>query len=629
MSNLLFKPTGGGSGGSGFGGINYIGNPNAAQTTLGWATYANPASSRPDTGTGGVADITLSRDTNSELINSTSFLVAKDAVNRQGQGVSYDFSIDEAMVDPVQKSLNINFYYKGSANFTYGSIDGVTPSDITVYVYDTTNDILISVFPYVLDGSGYFSGNFQTTSSLTYRLIFHIGTTNASAWDFYFSNVVVTPALDIFIQSDSDWVAYTPTFTGFGTPSSVSFFYRKRGTNAQILWRFAAGTPTGVEARVSLPTGLLTSSIVPTLLSAGTYVNNLPGPSSSSRGGPLLIEPSVGYFTFGLLREASTTVAFAKANGDVITANGTIISGFIDIPIQGWTSGYATPGVSAQNVPVAFRAYKNGGAVTASTTIPTWTTVDYDSVGGFTASSGQYVVKLAGKYDIKFLLQTTSGSPQAQIRLNGNIIAGGVEGNSNNSFISTSYNLNVGDIITFTSSATLTVFSANYTTWASVEKINDPSAFLTIPKVATIKDVKAANTNGGGATSGSFATRTLNTLVDPFGITSLASNQFVLQPGTYKITASVPGYRVDSHIAKLRNITASSDTSLGTTAFNVSASSAAITTSLISEVFSITVATTFEIQHRVQTSKATDGLGLASNLGVSETYTQVEIQKLL
>ena len=149
-----------------------------------------------------------------------------------------------------------------------------------------------------------------------------------------------------------------------------------------------------------------------------------------------------------------------------------------------------------------------------------------------------------------------------------------------------------------------------------------------ITQYARISDTKAANTNGGGLTSGSFVTRTINTEdTDPDGIVSIASNQFTLQGGTYRIAARAPAYGVNRHKARLRNITDGSDALLGTSEFNQDSSNVT-TNSLIVGQITIASAKTFEIQHRVEITNATNGGGNGSNFGDSEVYTVVEIWKV-
>jgi len=93
------------------GGVNFIGNPNAGSNTDGWATYANTAGSTPVNGTGGTPNITWTRNTITPLRGDADFKLHKDAANRQGEGVSYDFKIDRA---DINKQLSIKFQVDGS-----------------------------------------------------------------------------------------------------------------------------------------------------------------------------------------------------------------------------------------------------------------------------------------------------------------------------------------------------------------------------------------------------------------------------------------------------------------------------------------------------------------------------------
>jgi hypothetical protein len=148
------------------------------------------------------------------------------------------------------------------------------------------------------------------------------------------------------------------------------------------------------------------------------------------------------------------------------------------------------------------------------------------------------------------------------------------------------------------------------------------------PRIATLTDVKASGSAGGTFTSGAWQTRTLNTLVDTTGIvTSLASNQFILPAGTYYITATAPGYNVDAHKAKLRNITDSTDALIGSSQYTIAATTEAMTNSIIMGTVTITSAKTFELQHRCSATNAV-GFGVSSGFSVSEIYSQITIQKV-
>ena len=143
-----------------------------------------------------------------------------------------------------------------------------------------------------------------------------------------------------------------------------------------------------------------------------------------------------------------------------------------------------------------------------------------------------------------------------------------------------------------------------------------------------VRDEKANNTAGGTATSGSFETRTLNTVMtNEITGASLASNQITLPSGTYYIHASAPAYGVNAHKIKLRNTTDSSDTIIGTSE-NTAAVDGVTNHSFVIGRFTITAQKVFELQHRVQTTLATEGLGVKSNFSVVEVYADVKIWKV-
>lgn len=158
----------------------------------------------------------------------------------------------------------------------------------------------------------------------------------------------------------------------------------------------------------------------------------------------------------------------------------------------------------------------------------------------------------------------------------------------------------------------------------------DGTGFKTIGRnieYVLLQDQKAQNTAGGTFTSGAWRTRDLNTEVtDTANNCSLASNQFTLQPGTYRIKASAPGYLVNAHQAKLRNITDGSDVLLGTSEY-AHGSYALTIRSWVAGQFTITAAKTFELQHQCGTSQSTTGLGQPANL-TTEIYSVVELWKV-
>lgn len=148
-----------------------------------------------------------------------------------------------------------------------------------------------------------------------------------------------------------------------------------------------------------------------------------------------------------------------------------------------------------------------------------------------------------------------------------------------------------------------------------------------------VVDQKSSGTDGGTFTSGSWQTRDLNTVVtNEISGASLASNQITLADGTYYISASAPGYFVQNHKARLRNITHGSDEIIGSSEFSDAAGSSprpSTTRSFISGRLTVSGGPKdYEIQHQCNVTRATDGFGRDTGFGVNEVYTIVEIWKV-
>lgn len=128
-------------------------------------------------------------------------------------------------------------------------------------------------------------------------------------------------------------VAWTPTFTGFGTVSAVTAYSWRVGSELFFEVTFTAGTVTNTEARVSIgyngTDGNVTSvSTYPTLAVCGS------GVSDTNVGAYYpLIEASKTYFTFG---QAGSTAGLVKRNASAVFNNSSTLSIKGSIRINGW-----------------------------------------------------------------------------------------------------------------------------------------------------------------------------------------------------------------------------------------------------------------------------------------------------
>ena len=215
---------------SGSGEVNYIDAWNAEDSIAGWNTYDDGASATPVDGTAGTSsNITFSKQSTEVLRGSSSFKIAKGAADAQGEGVSYDFTIKG---QDTNKKLKIQFDFKTDEDAAYAN------DDLAVYIYDVTNATLITpVDTGIISGQNIFQTSFNSTDSLSYRIIFHVTSTNASAWDAYIDNVIVGPGMTSQGAAIGPWTSFTPALDS-ATASSTNGWYRRVGDSVEVQFGF-------------------------------------------------------------------------------------------------------------------------------------------------------------------------------------------------------------------------------------------------------------------------------------------------------------------------------------------------------------------------------------------------------
>jgi hypothetical protein len=400
-----------GDDGSGSGQINFIANGNAeSNNTTGWAVYADTAGTAPVDGTGGSANVTNTVSGSSPLFGDYSFLLAKDASNRQGQGWSYAFSIDRGY---QAKMLDVTFeYLVSSGTFTAGSSS--TDSDVTVWIYDVTNSLLIQpsnhkLFSSSSTVSSTFKGSFQASSNSTsYRVIFHVGSTSSSAYTLKVDNVVVSPSQYLFGAPVSRWESYTPTGS-WTTNTTYTGKYRRIGDSIEAQVRIElSGAPGGASSltSVSIPSGL---KIDTSKLTSATTQNVRVGSGvcEVTNSYPL----AVVYYDTSNVRPLRYDYSGDGSDFDVITngitdttpdtfGSGDFISLSFVVPIVGFDS---TVPISTDGdnriVSAAMQLGTSNYTMTDATAI-VWNSAIYDTHGAFNGTDA-YVVPVSGLYEIK------------------------------------------------------------------------------------------------------------------------------------------------------------------------------------------------------------------------------------
>jgi hypothetical protein len=135
----------------------------------------------------------------------------------------------------------------------------------------------------------------------------------------------------------------TGDFTDFGTVSAIETQCKREGDELLMKGNFTSGTPAAATtAKVGLRLNAVTltsagTGTIPTLqVAQGAYYRGL---SNAAKGGPVLISPSVTYFTFGTVDTFSNNAANPLTEVTASSVSGgisRIISFNIRVQITGW-----------------------------------------------------------------------------------------------------------------------------------------------------------------------------------------------------------------------------------------------------------------------------------------------------
>lgn len=387
-----------GSGGAG--GINYILNGDAEVNTTGWTTYADAAGAVPVDGTGGSPTVTWTRSTSTPLRGAASFLFTKPASNVQGQGVSDDFTIDLADRGKILTlTADINL-----VSGTYNEGTQTTPSDLTAYIYDVTNAVLLPqpaeyrILPGAVGVGGKLQLTFQTnTNSSSYRLIFHSATTSTAAYVLQMDNIVLGPQILTRGALVTDWADFTPSGV-WTTNSTYTGKFRRVGGNLEVYGRVAlAGAPNAGTFTFNLPSGL--SIDTTRITSSGSLVQNLGTARSVTTGsvnyvGSVIFNSatSVAVVSSGAANVWSNTTPGTWANGDYAQLE-------FSVPILGWSSSQILSSDAGTRAVTASYS-RSGGSVTVdpSSTVLPMTTLGIDTHAAYNTTTGAYTVPESGDY---------------------------------------------------------------------------------------------------------------------------------------------------------------------------------------------------------------------------------------
>jgi len=318
------------------------------------------------------------------------------------------------------RMMSVSFSYKCSVNPANGNFSGTSSSSFGVAVYDVTNSVWIPLtngFGMIQSsGVGSFFAQFQTAYNQTQ---FRLAIYNANA-----SSGAITMLYDDFFVgqtqfggygiSSTDSVAYTPTFTGAGTPTGVDVKWSKRGEKAYIFGTFTVGTPTAAVT-ISLPPGMTIDS---SKVSSTNYQTRGFGSFATvgAYTGTALAQGGLSTLTFGI----SGASPSSGSTPYVGWSTGEKFQFFAEVEILGWSSSSQV--ISQYDGRVVAASYWVSANFAASTTVPiNFDSKENDSHSSVTtsATAWKFVAPTSSYYQISMVSAITTGSIDIFIYKNG------------------------------------------------------------------------------------------------------------------------------------------------------------------------------------------------------------------
>lgn len=134
----------------------------------------------------------------------------------------------------------------------------------------------------------------------------------------------------------TDWTSYTPTFTGLGTVSNVSIYWRRIGANVEIQGLLTSGTVGSQTVSMTLPNGITTNSnIIQAYGSDMSVIGNWGAAQNSGNATPMIGDGNDNLVFFG--SGSSSSHALSAVTGTSGITSNTTVSVHMSAPIAGWT----------------------------------------------------------------------------------------------------------------------------------------------------------------------------------------------------------------------------------------------------------------------------------------------------
>jgi hypothetical protein len=381
---------------------NYLSNSFIEGSRSAWVGYVGDAVAFPQNiviGDGGLLGDPPLVTTTNPLSGLASLQYYKVPTSILGEGFCAPFRIDS-----IDQGRMFTFNYDCRlVSGTYNEGTQTTPSSLTVYIYDVTNNRILNqpaqyrIMPGAAGVGATGQVEFQTAiNSRDYLVCIHVSTVSGADFTINFDNMVVERSNITRGALITDPVSYTPTFTGLGTVTAASVSWYREGRFLMGTGTVTTGTVTAANVSLTLPAGLTIDSSLP-LSSTGYAIVGQWARNATSALANSVIAPNSGNVVFASLYGGGTRGAITPAFGTDFGSTESQTFRF-SVPIAGWSSSQQLSSDAGLRS-VVFRA-STSTARTINNTSPTiiYETISKDTVGGYNTSTGEYTVRESGDY---------------------------------------------------------------------------------------------------------------------------------------------------------------------------------------------------------------------------------------
>lgn len=539
-------------------GKNWIKNSGAEQGRAGWSTFADAAATTPVDCTGGSPASTWTVTGTNPLAEAFSFLWTHSANNRQGEGVSYDFTIDRSEMGK-QQQISLD-YEVASGTFVAGvnPIGGATAvdSDLEAFLYDKTNTALIDLTNkrFLSNTKGKFTATFQSASnSQSYRFCLFNPTTTTTAHTVEVDSIKISPVLAAYAPSVSDWQTYTPTITN-GTKGTVTTdvgYWRRVGDTVEIHYDYkqsAAGSNGSGTYLFSLPAGVTIDLTKVTSGGGNSYastVGTFTGTASTSKIGVVGVNDSTH---LNVSVDGGTGILGSSLTGLSLGTSGSLFYSLsATVPVVGMSSGNPSAQSGDDARMVGFEAGTATATISGTASDVSWTKVR-DDLGGFNGtttwtvpSPGWYEIDAAMRVDATYAAGNDS---EVILNINGSDVHQGLD-RASGAQVSMQPHIHKSVFLKGGDTVKIRVSSAGSTPATSSEAA---FSWWTITKWPSSAYLTAADTVAARYTSTSTASQSSSDAIINYDTKVYDTTGIVTTGASWKATAPIPGrYRINAH----------------------------------------------------------------------------------